>query len=120
MQIVIEIDEAVKKRFCSGLGVLSDFSAVADALYKGTPLPSWIPTRERLPLLRGPYKTSEDVLITNGFEIFMGYLVERRKGKISWIYYDSGSEVDVGSADDDVTAWMPLPDPYKAESEEKT
>lgn len=118
MQIVIDIDEDVKNRFCSGLGIPSDTSAVADALYKGTPPPSWIPTSERLPLLRGSYKISEDVLITNGFEIFIAYLVERRKGKISWRYYDSGSEVDVNSADDDVTAWMPLPDLYKAESED--
>jgi len=119
MQIVIDIDEDVKTRFCSGLGIPSDTSAVADALYKGTPPPSWVPVSERLPLL-GLHKISEDVLITNGFEFFMGYLVER-KGKLSWRYYDSGSEVEVGSVDDDVTAWMPLslPKPYRTESEDE-
>ena len=74
----------------------------------------WIPVSERLPLLRGLYKISDDVLITNGFEIDMGYLVER-KGKIFWHYYGSEYEVGIKDEDNDATAWMPLPEPYKAE-----
>lgn len=79
----------------------------------------WIPVSERLPLLRGLHKISDDVLITNGFEIDMGYLVER-KGKIFWHYYGSEHEVGIKDEDNDARAWMPLPDlpePYKAESE---
>lgn len=77
----------------------------------------WIPVSERLPLLRGLHKISDDVLITNGFEIDMGYLVER-KGKIFWHYYGSEYEVGIKDEDNDARAWMPLPDlpePYKAE-----
>ena len=74
----------------------------------------WIPVSERLPVLRGTYKISDDVLITNGFEIDMGYLVER-KGKIFWHYYGGESEVGIKDEDNDATAWMPLPEPYKAE-----
>jgi len=72
----------------------------------------WIPVEERFPLLRGAYKISNDVIITNGFEIYMGYLVER-KGKIFWHYYGSDIEVGIKDDDNDVTAWMPLPKPYQ-------
>lgn len=74
----------------------------------------WIPVFERLPVLRGTYKISDDVLITNGYEIDMGYLVERT-GKIFWHYYGSEYEVGIKDEDNDATAWMPLPAPYKAE-----
>ena len=76
----------------------------------------WIPVTERLPLLRGLHKISDDVLITNGFEIDMGYLVER-KGKIFWHYYGSEYEFGIKDEDNDARAWMPLPEPYKTESE---
>ena len=79
---------------------------------------NWIPVSERLPLLRLRYshKISDDVLITNGFGIDMGCLVER-EGKIFWHYYVHECEVGVKDKDDDVTAWMPLPEPYKVEGE---
>ena len=78
----------------------------------------WIPVSERLPLLRGSYKISDDVLITNGFEIDMGYLVER-KGKIFWHYYGGEYEFGIKDEDNDATAWMPLPEPYKEERSDK-
>ena len=74
----------------------------------------WIPVSERLPLLRGLHKIFDDVLITNGFEIDMGYLV-KRKEKIFWHYYGSEYEVAIKDEDNDEIAWMPLPEPYKAE-----
>ena len=77
----------------------------------------WIPVSERLPLFLNTCKISDDVLITNGYEIDMGYLVER-KGKIFWHYYGSELEVGIKDEDNDATAWMPLPEPYKAEKTE--
>lgn len=74
----------------------------------------WIPVSERLPLFLNTYKISDDVLITNGYEIDMGYLVERN-GKIFWHYYGSEVEIGIKDEDNDATAWMPLPEPYKAE-----
>jgi len=74
----------------------------------------WIPVSERLPVLRGMSKISDDVLITNGFENDMGYLVER-KGKIFWHYYGGEYEFGIKDEDNDAIAWMPLPEPYKAE-----
>lgn len=91
----------------------ADLSGMLDELIaenKG----EWIPVSERLPVLRGTYKISDDVLITNGYEIDMGYLVERT-GKIFWHYYGSEYEVGIKDEDNDATAWMPLPEPYKAE-----
>ena len=85
-------------------------SALSESAHTG----EWIPVSERLPLLLGTYKISDDVLITNGYENYMGYLVER-KGKNFWHYYGSDIEVGIGDNDDDVVAWMPLPEPYKAE-----
>jgi hypothetical protein len=78
----------------------------------------WIPVSERLPVLRGMSKISDDVLITNGFENDMGYLVER-KGKIFWHYYGSEYEVGIKDEDNDAIAWMPLPEPYKQEAEDE-
>lgn len=72
----------------------------------------WIPCSERLPILRGMSKISDDVLITNGFENDMGYLVER-KGKIFWHYYGGEYEFGIKDEDNDAIAWMPLPKPYK-------
>lgn len=77
----------------------------------------WIPVSERFPLL-GVHGISNDVLITNGFEIDMGYLV-KRGGKIFWHYYGSECEVGIKDEDNDAIAWMPLPEPYKAESDEE-
>ncbi len=75
----------------------------------------WILVSDRLPVLRGMLKISDDVLITNGFENDMGYLVER-KGKIFWHYYGGEYEVGIKDEDNDAIAWMPLPEPYKVES----
>ena len=89
----------------------------ANALSSSENPNKWIPVSERLPLLRGLYKISNDVLVTNGYEIDMGYLVER-KGKIFWHYYGDEYEVGIKDEDNDAIAWMPLPEPYQAESEE--
>jgi hypothetical protein len=106
------------------IGMVSDNhdSDYDEALSKGRDILKsghWIPVSERLPLLMGSYKISDDVLVTNGYENYLGYLVER-KGKIFWHYYGSDIEVGINDNDDDVTAWMPLPEPYKPqESEDK-
>jgi len=94
------------------IGIIGAFLDGYETGLKGRPKGEWIPVSERLPLLRGTYKISDDVLITNGFEIDMGYLVER-KGKIFWHYYGGDFEVGIKDEDNDATAWMPLPEPYK-------
>lgn len=68
--------------------------------------PRWIPVTERLP------EESDDYLITNiAGDVEMAYFAHPKdyaisKGEWREICYE-----------DDVIAWMPLPEPYKTESE---
>lgn len=112
------LDE-LKKLDWQDLYLPSHFEQILDDVPSVENKGEWIPVSERLPLLSGGYKVSDDVLITNGYEIDMGYRVER-KGKAFWHYYGSDNEVFINGEDDDVIAWQPLPEPYyKAESEDK-
>ena len=70
----------------------------------------WIPVSENLPPLEdNAVEISDDVLVTDGNDTYIGYL-KRRGGKTSWHIYE---DVNV-----DVAAWMPAPEQYKAESGE--
>ena len=73
------------------------FSLCAKALEK---VPKWIPCSERLPKEGGLYLVS----VKNEHD--------RRYSKTCWFHGD-----DNWFARQDVIAWMPLPEPYKAESE---
>ncbi len=64
----------------------------------------WIPVSERLP------ETDEDVLITNGVTMYIGWIDATDR---QW-RADSEDNYFIN----DVVAWMPLPQPYKVESEE--
>lgn len=63
--------------------------------------PMWIPVSERLPKEEGLYLVS----VKNEHD--------RRYSKTCWFHGD-----DNWFARQDVIAWMPLPEPYKTESEE--
>lgn len=67
---------------------------------------SWIPVSERLPESDEQYHT---------------FLVTDRKGKVtlSEFYLSIKDKKPYWSGMIDVIAWMPLPEPYKAESEDK-
>lgn len=62
----------------------------------------WIPVSERLP------KSLEDVLATDGVDMFVAFVREKTKGKYEWysldVNYDKNTPIE---------AWMPLPQPYK-------
>jgi Protein of unknown function (DUF551). len=66
----------------------------------------WIPVTERLPESDEEYHT---------------FLVTDRKGKVtlSEFYLSIKDKKPYWSGMIDVIAWMPLPEPYKAESEDK-
>ena len=84
--------------------------------------PRWIPVSERLPDDR------KDCIVTfkDGYVDTMCYASDlykvdefdfyEKKGKAGW--YDYDSEWGYYSRDD-VVAWMPLPEPYGAESEDE-
>ena len=64
------------------------------------PEQQWIPCSERLP------EDDDDVIITTGFEIYIGWFdADNHTWRLRNDYITS------------IVAWMPLPEPYKAESE---
>ena len=68
--------------------------AVIDAL------PHWIPVTERLP------EDERNILITYYDDITIGWY---RKSENTWMIYEGEGNAEP----DEVTAWMPLPEPYK-------
>ena len=84
-----------------------DLDALKIAIKTLEQAPKWIPVSERLP------EDGEEVLCFLGSEE-MAVLFRRNDwGQDEWV--DGG----FASGSYDVVAWMPLPKPYKAESEEK-
>ena len=86
-----------------------------DLEYKGAKLdfhcrPMWIPVSDRLPKYNTPVLLA---LKQIGKErtIVIG---ERRTRKSGWYFVD----IAAYDTEHEVIAWMPLPEPYKAESEE--
>lgn len=70
--------------------------------------PSWIPTRERLPKSAGFYLATVmlDDLDANGYKLRRAY------GSVDSLYFTT-AHTWAGWDFEDVTAWMPLPEPYK-------
>lgn len=83
-----------------------------ECIVKGTPQTRWIPIKYELPCVYDcPLPDDgQDVLITtcNGNVVVDTFCREYGDGCYFETYCDDG----------DVVAWMPLPEPYKAESEE--
>ena len=77
------------------------------------PEQKWIPVSERLPeVVVGEHdiRCSEDVLVYDGDDLRVGYFVRIEK-------FDRGYWNIYGDDCFEPIAWMPLPEPYKAESE---
>lgn len=70
--------------------------------------PKWIPVSERLPEENGQYLVTVKNL--TGYEQLYNNVFECEFFEKDWIFK--------GWKDNKVIAWMPLPQPYKAESEE--
>lgn len=69
----------------------------------------WIPVNERLPETKSNYV--ECYLVTDGSFCWMAYLTPGKE----WLFADCTNCKDKMDWAD-VTAWMPLPEPYKEDS----
>ena len=72
---------------------------------------NWTPVSERLPELHGD-KSSDCYLITNGIFIWMGYLNFDKE----WVFAEC-SNTSNKVVWTEITAWQPLPEPYKGAEE---
>ena len=66
------------------------------------PEPHWIPVEQALP------EDERNVLITYYDEITVGWY---RASEDTWLIYEGDANVEP----EEVTAWMPLPEPYRGE-----
>ena len=80
-----------------------DWQAVAESAVKDRPTGKWIPVSERFP------EKSGDYLVTVDYGNDIGRMCQHR------YFFSKG----IGWEDEYISAWMPLPEPYKgAENEE--
>ena len=94
-----------QEHFCKSKEAVDNTQAIIDTLEQIEQEPKWIPVSERLP------EDGEEVLCFLGSEE-MAVLFRRNDwGQDEWV--DGG----FATGSYDVVAWMPLPKPYKAESE---
>ena len=127
MKILIDIDKNLYTRlFDNGETDAVDMLNACVAIRKGTPLPlskeceriidiaiktlsqsRWIPVSDRLP--------ERSVWVLAYCKTEDGYEYQ----DVLLIHKYSGLWCDNDEFNDTVIAWMPLPEPYKAESEEK-
>lgn len=99
--------EAMCKKFkdVPTSGIYGEHRLVLDLLEQT----EWIPVNERLP------KEFTDVLCsTNAGEVFIATYLGKMNDGVDCFDDDNGMMWE-----GDVIAWMPLPEPYKAESEDK-
>lgn len=112
MELVIDIPDDSTKLIeeCIKFDNMVDldiYDIVLNGIKNGTPIPKWIPVSERMP------KDGQNVLFCDiEDDIMLGYHI---KGRPNTHFSQDGTFDDIKN----VRAWMPLPEPYKAESEDK-
>lgn len=114
MKLLIEIHDEEYERWLAEGEI--DAIIVRDALINAKLIKQeqeWIPVKSKLP------KYNKTVLVSTGEKGYREqvYTAElRRRVHTSDLWWST--ELHAFATDDIVNAWMPLPEPYKAESEE--
>lgn len=112
-------EECIKYPNCDHMGQDDVTETIIKALEQEPK--KWIPVSERLPEANGRYYVTRGLnacgaLWNRVYIVNYSDLMGLKSERIWW-------EGNVGKSDferfDDVLAWMPLPEPYKAESEDK-
>lgn len=92
--------------------------SVADFLIsKGVTVQGWIPVREKLPDIKKDgelLQITQTVQATDGKEFFFGHF-KVCKANGAWMFVCATEDVDL-CVTDEITHWMPLPEPPKEES----
>lgn len=114
MQIVIDIPEEdykfVKKQVADGIT-----NPLKICIANGAPLSKWIPVSERLPKSCGMYIVTRKIFDCPDTAAIIMSDESWFDGQNTW-HNDNRINHNRGYLSD-VIAWMPLPEPYEAESE---
>lgn len=108
MKLVIDIPEEEYK--CVQItGHIGNATQVSNAIFTGTPFPTWIPVSARMP------EEHKRVIVSDVFGVYIGEFIDAGE---SW----GGKHFinEHGMHSKSVKAWMPLPEPYKEAEDEWT
>ena len=70
----------------------------------------WISIEDKLP------EKNNEVLITDGYSVWGGFSREYSQNEEGWCWFDNSEEGYFNT--DEITHWMPLPEPPKGENNE--
>ena len=85
---------------------MAQAQSILENLPSAQPEPQWIPVSERLP------KIDESVLVTTDWDDLS---IAWRIGVDEWYIHEGNTN----STTDDITAWRPLPEPYRRRKENR-